>query len=342
MEWLRRNRSITGIYGIILVFNFLAWGELWRLSRGYAALLPLGVLAFVLGLKHAADADHIAAIDNTTRKLMNDGQRPVGVGFYFSLGHSTIVFIMAMGLAIATGLVEKGIHRTEAVSGIIGTAISAGFLYFIAALNIIVLIGIYDAFRRVRRGEFDHAALEEILAKRGFMNRYFGRLFKSIRRSSQMYIVGFLFGLGFDTASEMTVIGMAALAATRHMPLAYVVILPLLFAGGMTLIDTSDGVLMLYAYDWAFRHPIRKIFYNLVITSISVTIALFIGTIELGQVLASEFRWQGAFWNYLQNLSFGTIGFAIIGILAASWLSAMLIYRLKGYERRYEFSPNTD
>lgn len=333
MSWLRRQRRLVGMYGLISLFNVGAWVELFRLSRSYAALLPLGILAFVLGLKHAADADHIAAIDNTTRKLMNDGQRPVAVGFYFSLGHSTIVFLLAMGLAFATGLVERGIKHTESLSGLFGTAVSAGFLYFIAILNLIVLLGIYDAFNRLRRGELVDGELEELLAKRGFMNRYFGRIFRSISRSRQMYLVGVLFGLGFDTASEMTVIGMAALAATRHLPVAFIVILPLLFAGGMTLVDTSDGVLMLYAYDWAFQHPIRKVFYNLVITSISVTIALFIGTIELGQVLALELSWRGPFWERLQNLSFGTVGYAVIGILAASWLVAILVYRLKGYER---------
>lgn len=333
MDWLHQHRRLVGMYGLIILFNAGVWVELFRLSRGYATLLPLGILAFVLGLKHAADADHIAAIDNTTRKLMNDGQRPAAVGFYFSLGHSTIVFLLAMGLALATGLVEGGIKHAASLSGLLGTAVSAGFLYFIAILNVIVLVGIYDAFRRLRRGELADEELEKLLAKRGFMNRFFGRLFQSIRRSRQMFLVGLLFGLGFDTASEMTVIGLAALAATRHLPVELIVILPLLFAGGMTLVDTTDGVLMLFAYDWAFQHPIRKVFYNLVITAISVTIALFIGTIELGQVLARELSWRGQFWDHLQNLSFGTIGYAVIGILTASWLLAILVYRLKGYER---------
>lgn len=339
VSWLR-SRRMALLYGVILAYNLLVWADLGRLSRQFPGLIPLGLLAFVLGMKHAFDADHIAAIDNTTRKLMNDGQRPLGVGFYFSLGHSTIVFILAMGLAVATGLVQHGIQGAENVSGVVGTGVSAVFLYFIAALNLVVLVGIYDAFRRVRRGGYDPARLEELLARRGFMNRYFGRLFRTIRKSSQMYLVGFLFGLGFDTATEMAVIGMAALAATRHLPLDYIVILPLLFAGGMTLMDTTDGVVMLHAYAWAFRKPIRKVFYNLVITTISVAIALIIGTVELLQVLSSEFSWHGRFWDTLQNLSFGELGYVIVGILLVSWALAILVYRLRGYEREAPSSPS--
>lgn len=333
MNWLQHHRKLVVLYIVLIVYNILAWEELFRLSHVDAALLPLGVLAFVLGLKHAADADHIAAIDNTTRKLMNDGQRPIGVGFYFSLGHSTVVFVLVMGLAIATGLMQHDIKAVENLSGIIGTGISAAFLYFIAVVNLIVLMGIYDAFRQMQRGTFDREQLEELLAQRGFMNRLFGRLFATIRRSYQMYYVGLLFGLGFDTTSEMMVIGMAALAATRHMPLEYIVILPMLFAGGMTLLDTTDGIVMLSAYQWAFQNPIRKVYYNMVITTISVAIALLVGTIELLQVVATEMAWKGVFWNTLQNLSFGTIGFVIIGILLISWGVAIMIYRLKGYEQ---------
>ena len=330
---LQHRYKFMLLYSVLIAYNLVAWEELFRLSHVDAALFPLGVLAFVLGLKHAADADHIAAIDNTTRKLMNDGQKPIGVGLYFSMGHSTVVFILAMGLAIASGVMQHDIHAVEHLSGIIGTGISAAFLYFIAVLNLVVLKGIYDVFRQMRRQTFDYRQVEEILAKQGFMNRYFGRLFATIRKSSQMYYVGFLFGLGFDTASEMIVISMAAVAATHHMPLEYIVILPVLFAGGMTLVDTTDGVLMLSAYQWAFQNPIRKVYYNMVITTISVGIALIVGTIELLQVVSSEMLWKGSFWYTIQTLSFGKIGFVIIGVLLISWFLAIMMYYLKGYDQ---------
>lgn len=325
------------LYGLLLTWNALAWIGLWLLSRPYPFLFPLGVLAYVFGLRHAADADHIAAIDNTTRKLMHEGQRPVGVGFYFSLGHSTIVFILSLGLALATRLVEKAVPHLEGIGNILGTVVSAGFLYLIAVLNLVILAGIYDLFRRLRQAQtngkpVNESELERLLEQRGLMNRFFGKLSRTIRHSWQMYPVGLLFGLGFDTASEVALLAMSSAVATHHMPIYLVLILPILFAAGMSLVDTTDGVLMQFAYNWAFLKPIRKVYYNLTITTISVLVALVIGTIEWLQVIARELGLKGWFWGLVGGLSFESIGYLIIFLLLASWAVALAVYKLKGYE----------
>lgn len=331
------KERITLLYIFLVVLNVTAWVGLFLIARPYRFLFPLGVLAYVFGLRHGADADHIAAIDNTTRKLMHDGQRPVGVGFYFSLGHSTVVFILTFGLALAARLVERSLPHLAAIGSILGTVVSAGFLYLIAGLNLVVLVGIFAVFRRLRRAQANGQTvgeheLEELLDQRGLINRYFGRFFRAIRRSWQMYPIGILFGLGFDTASEVALLAISSSVATHHMPIYVVLILPLLFTAGMTLIDTTDGIMMQYAYNWAFLRPIRKVYYNLTITLVSVLVALVIGTIEWLQVIAHEFSLQSGLWKMVGQIDFASIGYLIIAVLLFSWGLAFLFYKIKGYE----------
>lgn len=332
--------GITSIYTILLLFNISAWTIFAVIVKQVPVLLPWGLLAFVFGLRHAADADHIAAIDNTTRKLINDGGRPAGVGFFFSIGHSTVVVLMAIGLAVTAKLLTNNMHFFNKLNTF-STGISAFFLYLIAFVNLIILVSIYDAFKEIKNGNISNEQdIEDLLLKRGMMSRIFGKLFNLITHSWQMLFVGFLFGLGFDTLSEVTLLGIAAGLAAKGMPLIHILILPLLFAAGMTLIDTTDGVLMLYAYNWAFMKPIRKIYYNLSITSISVFVAFIIGTIETMQVIATEVNIQGNFWNKLQNMSFSHLGYIIISIMLTSWVAAILIYKLKGYDTKFDGSSS--
>jgi len=332
------TKRIGVMYLILVLFNIAVFLVLARLSATYPYLLSVGLLAYVFGLRHACDADHIAAIDNTTRKLSNEGKKPLGVGLFFSLGHSTIVILLAIGLAVATNIVKTNIPGLEQMGSVIGTLISAAFLYFIAALNIVIFSDAYKVFKQVRSSRGDQEKLremEELLMKRGFMGRIFGGLFKLINSSWQMYPIGVLFGLGFDTASEVAVLAISATAAVRGMPLIDIVILPLMFTAGMTIVDTTDGVVMQYAYGWAFVNPVRKIYYNLSITGISVFVALVVGGIEWLQVFSQEMRFKGIFWTMLQDVSFARLGFVIVGLLIVSWVVALLIYRVKGYEKEY-------
>ncbi|MDA8334940.1 MAG: HoxN/HupN/NixA family nickel/cobalt transporter [Peptococcaceae bacterium] len=331
-------KRIGAMYAVLILFNIAVFLVLARISAGYPYLLSVGLLAYVFGLRHACDADHIAAIDNTTRKLSNEGKKPLGIGLFFSLGHSTIVILLSIGLAVATTFVKANIPGLEAVGSIVGTLISAAFLYLIAALNIVIFADAYKVFKQVRMSRGDREKLremEELLMKRGFMGRIFGGLFKLINSSWQMYPIGVLFGLGFDTASEVAVLAIAATAAVRGMPLIDILILPLMFMAGMTLVDTTDGIVMQYAYGWAFVNPVRKIYYNLSITGISVLVALVVGGIEWLQVLSQELGLKGLFWNLLQTISFARLGFVIIGLLVVSWLAAIVLYKLKDYEKDY-------
>ncbi len=281
-EWLR----LSGFGGAVLVLHVLGWGLFAYYSRSNPALAGLGLLAYTFGLRHAFDADHIAAIDNTTRKLLQEEKRPLGTGFFFSLGHSSIVFALATGLALAAHAVDSRIPSFQAYGGIIGAGVSGTFLWVIGILNLVVLIDIVRIFLGLRRGELDEAELEARLQDRGFMNRFFiGGLARKITASWQMFPLGVLFGLGFDTASEVGLLAIAAGVATHHVPFLAVISLPLLFAAGMSLMDTADGAFMTHAYGWAFSNPVRKVFYNITVTSLSVTVALVIGTVELLQVL---------------------------------------------------------
>ncbi|MEU6084325.1 HoxN/HupN/NixA family nickel/cobalt transporter [Streptomyces sp. NPDC047108] len=301
--------------------------------------IGIGVTAYTLGLRHAFDADHIAAIDNTTRKLMSDGQRPLSVGFWFSLGHSTVVFGLAFALSLGIRTLGSplrdegsGLHD---VTGLIGTTVSGVFLYVIAALNLVVLLGILKMFRELRAGAYDEAALEERLDHRGVMNRFLGRLMKSIRRPWQMYPLGVLFGLGFDTATEIALLVLAGAGAASGLPWYAILCLPVLFAAGMSLLDTVDGTFMNFAYGWAFSRPVRKIYYNLTVTGLSVAVALLIGTVELLALLAEKLSWRGAFWTWIGALDLNVLGFFVAGLFLFTWIAAVAAWKYGRIEERW-------
>ena len=326
-----RTRIIR-LYVFLGAFNLIAWGLALIASISYPILLPTALLAYTFGLRHAVDADHIAAIDNTTRKLMSDGERPVAVGLFFSLGHSTIVVALSVVIAISAAFVTD-IPALQEIGGLIGTAVSAAFLLLIGLINLVVLIDIYRMFRRVARGgAYSEETLEEFLNERGLLARVFRPMLRAIRKSWQMYPLGLLFGLGFDTASEVALLGLAATSGANHVPIAFILVLPALFAAGMSLVDATDGVLMLGAYGWAYVKPIRKLYYNLNITFVSVVIAFAIGGIEVLSIVAERLGLHGGFWNFVRDLDFGVIGFGIIGIFVASWTASTLIYRWKRYD----------
>jgi nickel/cobalt transporter (NiCoT) family protein len=326
-----RNRLLR-VYGFLIVFNVGAWVLALIAATGYPLLLPTAFLAYTFGLRHAVDADHIAAIDNTTRKLMGDGQRPVGVGLFFSLGHSTVVVALSVVIAVSASIVSD-IPKLQEVGGLIGTAVSATFLIVIGLINLVVLIDIYRMFRRVARGgTYDEETLEDFLNNRGLLARLFRPMLRLISRSWHLYPLGVLFGLGFDTASEVALLGLAATSGASHIPVVYILILPALFAAGMSLVDTTDGVLMLGAYGWAYVKPIRKLYYNLNITLVSVLIAFGIGGIEVLSLVGEKLGLTGGIWDALGGLDFGIIGFGIIGVFVVSWALSTAIYRRKGYD----------
>ncbi len=338
---------VGAIYASIVVATGFGFAATWYVGRSFGIFVGLGILAYTLGLRHGVDADHICAIDNTTRKLLQQGKRPYTVGTWFSLGHSTIVCGMLFGLVIAARFILSSYPTFASVGAVLGTAISGGFLYIIALINLLIFWEVYQIFRQLRRGTLDQQALEERLSSRGFMNRYFGFLFKFVNEPWQIYPVGVLFGLGFDTATEVTLIAITVTVGTAAagFPLWMVMVLPFMFTCGMVLTDTSDGIGMRYAYGWAFLKPIRKVYYNLTMTVISVLVAFVIGTIEVLGVLAAEFGWNGGpfgFWttmNWLNNAAgpygidvWGYVGIGIVVLFIACWLIAMAIYRWKRYE----------
>jgi high-affinity nickel-transport protein len=298
-----------------------------------------GVTAYTLGLRHAFDADHISAIDNTTRKLMADGKRPMSVGFFFSLGHSTIVFalafLFAIGVRALDGQVRSHGSTLHSVTSSVGTGVSGTFLYAIAAVNVVILWGIVKVFLDMRRGAYDERELETQLESRGLMNRVLGRFTKSLSQPWQMYPVGMLFGLGFDTASEVALLFLAAGAATAGLPFYAILCLPILFAAGMSLLDTVDGSFMNFAYGWAFSQPVRKVFYNLTITGLSVAVALVIGTIELVGLAATKLDAQGSFWAWWENVDMGTLGFIVAGMFVLTWAVALAVWRFGRIEERW-------
>jgi high-affinity nickel-transport protein len=301
--------------------------------------IGIGVTAYTLGLRHAFDADHISAIDNTTRKLMSEGKRPLSIGFWFSLGHSTIVFALAflisVGVRSLDGPVRTDGSQLHEVTNFIGTGVSGGFLYVIAALNVVILVSIIGVFREMKTGRYDEAQLEEQLNSRGFMNRFFGRFTKTITKPHQMYPVGALFGLGFDTASEVALLVIAGSAGAAGLPWYAILCLPVLFAAGMSLMDTIDGSFMNLAYGWALSRPVRKVFYNLTITGLSVAVALVVGTIELGGLLASELDLSGSFWHSVENVNINVLGFVIVGMFVATWAIALAVWRFGHIEERW-------
>ena len=305
--------------------------------------LALGVLTFTFGLRHGVDADHIAAIDNTTRKLLAERKRPLTVGTWFSLGHSTVVVGMIIGLVAATQSIYAAEPSLKAAGSIVGTLISGSFLWLIGLINLLVVIEVYRIFQRMKAGRSGEAELEAELNKRGFMSRYFNRLFKVIESPRQIYPVGILFGLGFDTATEVVLIAASvAVGVSNAIPVYYVLVLPLLFLCGMTLVDTTDGIVMRFAYGWAFLKPIRKIYYNLTVTVISILVAFAVGSVELLQVVSNEFGWRGGIWDYLNHgLSFQNLGFGIVALFIGAWLVSMAYYRFRGYDL-LESSPPQD
>jgi len=311
----------------------------YALGRTGVFTVGIGLTAYTLGLRHAFDADHISAIDNTTRKLMQEGKRPLSVGFWFSLGHSSIVFALAFLISIGVRALDapvrnghSGLHQTFST---LGTGISGAFLYLIAALNIVILLGIIRVFREMKTGRYDEAALERQLDSRGLMNRVFGRLTRTVTRPRQMYPIGALFGLGFDTASEVALLVIAGSAGAAGLPWYAVLCLPVLFAAGMSLMDSIDGSFMNFAYGWAFSKPVRKVFYNLAITGLSVLIALVIGTIEVGGLVASRLSLNGSFWVWLEGINLNMLGLVIVGMFVTTWLVAVSVWRLGHIEERW-------
>ncbi|MBK3509687.1 MULTISPECIES: HoxN/HupN/NixA family nickel/cobalt transporter [Pseudomonas] len=324
--------KLFGIYGILIAINVGAW--LWALVafHQHPVLLGTALLAYSFGLRHAVDADHIAAIDNATRKLMQEHKRPVAVGFFFSLGHSSVVVLASIGVALTAAHVEA----FKAVGGVIGTSVSAVFLLVIALMNLVILRSIYKAWRHVREGgAYVEEDFDLLLADRGFMARIFRPLFRLISRSWHLYPLGFLFGLGFDTATEIALLGISATQAAQGLSPWSIMVFPLLFSAGMSLVDTLDGHLMLGAYGWAYMKPLRKLYYNMSITLVSVVVAVIIGSIEALGLIADQLELKGDFWGFIGNLndSFGMLGYIIIGIFVASWAASVLLYRLKGFDR---------
>jgi high-affinity nickel-transport protein len=327
--------KVIGIYALLIAFNVGAW--VWALAAfgDSPALLGTAFLAYSFGLRHAFDADHIAAIDNVTRKLMQEGKRPIGVGFFFSLGHSTVVVGLAVLIAATTVALADRYLAFGDYGGVIGTTVSSLFLFAIAAANILILVQVWRAFQTVRRGgPLVEADIDEILAKRGFLGRIFRRLFRLIERSWHMYPLGLLFGLGFDTATEVGLLGISATQAAHGMPIWTILVFPALFTAGMSLMDTTDGVMMIGAYGWAFVKPIRKLYYNLTITLVSVVAALLIGGVEALGLIGEKLDLQGPFWDFIGEVSdnFGTLGYAIVGLFVVSWIVSFLIYRWRGYD----------
>lgn len=328
------RRKIIGIYALLIFLNILAWLlALLGFATRYPALLGTALLAYTFGLRHSVDADHISAIDNVTRKLMQEKKRPTTVGFFFSLGHSTIVILLSVAIAFAATFIKDVIPSLEGAGGLIGTVVSALFLYLIAAINLMVLWEIFRAFRKVTRGEeYSEQSLEDFLNQRGLMARFFRPLLKMVDSGWKMYPIGVLFGLGFDTATEVGLLGLAAFEAGKGLPTIYILIFPLLFTVGMLLLDTTDGILMLGAYGWAFVKPVRKLYYNLNITLVSVLVALIVGSLEVISILSSLLNLSGGIWDVLGNLDFGLLGGAIIGIFVLCWVVSTVIYKIKGYD----------
>jgi nickel/cobalt transporter (NiCoT) family protein len=332
--------GVATLTGFLLAFRYLPHAPPSTASHSYLLFTGLGLTAYILGLRHGFDADHIAAIDNTTRKLLNDGQKPLTVGTWFSLGHSTIVFGLVVALVLATEFVESHVAAFAAVGAVVGTLISGAFLALLGVINLVIVVEVYRLFVALRRGHLDEARLEQQLQQRGFLYRYFGRLFRVIERPVEIYPIGVLFGLGFDTATEVTLIALSVtIGVSGAIPLWSVLALPLLFTCGMVLSDTTDGLAMRYAYGWAFLHPIRKVYYNLTLTVISVLVAFAIGGVELLQVLSTELGWSGAFWGWLDRLNFEQLGLGIVVLFVAAWGVAMAIYR---WQRLEDPAPERD
>ncbi len=330
----RDKSGIVAIYSAIAAATLLGFTASIIVGNLSPVLAGLGIVAYVFGLRHGVDADHIAAIDNTVRKLMQEGKGSLAVGLWFSLGHSTVVVCLIVALVLATRTIVGSIPVLQNAGSILGTTVSGVFLWLIGLVNLLIVIGIYRIFQGLSQGELRESELERLLDNRGFMNRYFKRLFRIVRQPWQIFPIGVLFGLGFDTASEIALIAISVgIGVSSSVPIWMILVLPLMFTCGMVLIDTTDGITMRVAYGWAFLTPIRKIYYNLTVTIISVLVALAIGTVELLQVAGAELGLSGAFWDGLRTLDFESIGFGIIGIFLISWIVSMAYWKHKGYDQ---------
>jgi high-affinity nickel-transport protein len=334
-----RRRAVALIAALVAA-NVLVWVLALATFAARPVLLGTALLAYTFGLRHAVDADHISAIDNVTRKLMREGKRPVAVGFFFSLGHSTIVVALSAAIALSAGYIRSVLPSLQSVGGMIGTGVSAAFLFAIAGINVVVLIEIIGTMRRVRAGDVAAASeVDDALERRGLMGRFFSGIVRATTSSRSMYPVGVLFGLGFDTATEVGLLGIAALEAGKGLPVWAIMIFPLLFTAGMCLLDTLDGILMLGAYGWAFISPQRKLVYNVNVTLVSVLVALFVGTLEVLAVTGAQLQAKGPFWDGIASLSdnFGAIGFAIVGIFVLSWAVSAILCQVR--DARSEPAP---
>lgn len=328
---------IVGVYALLIAFNVAAW--IWAIVafHDYPILMGTAALAYSFGLRHAFDADHIAAIDNVTRKLMQEGRRPIGVGLFFSLGHSTIVVGLSIAIAVTASELQTQFDTFKSFGAIVGTLVSALFLFAIAFANILVLISIYRTFQKVRAGgRFVEEDLDMALANRGLLGRLFRRFFRLVEKSWHMYPLGVLFGLGFDTATEVGLLGISATQAAQGLSIWSILVFPALFTAGMTLLDTTDSILMLGAYGWAFIKPIRKLYYNLTITAASVLVAVVVGGLETLNLIGDQLGLTegGGFWGAIGDLNdnFGVLGYFIVGIFALAWLVSVIVYRVNGYD----------
>jgi high-affinity nickel-transport protein len=318
--------------GLLHLCGFLF---LFSSAKSHPGFLGLGLFAYSLGLRHAFDADHIAAIDNTVRKLVQQKRNPLGVGFYFSLGHSTVVFCMAVVTAVSVHWAQENLPQLQEVGGMIGASVSGLFLLIIGLINLAVLFNLLKLFRQYREGRPDQDEFEKLLESRGFFSRLLRPLYRLVSRSWHVYPLGFLFGLGFDTASEISLLALSAGAAKESLPLMGILSFPLLFAAGMTLMDSADGIFMTRAYRWAFSTPLRKLYYNLSVTALAVAAALLIGLVELIQVLSGKLGWEGKFWFWVQNLEFGQLGYLLVGLFLVAWLVSVGVWKGMRLEERW-------
>ncbi|HVA43258.1 MAG TPA: HoxN/HupN/NixA family nickel/cobalt transporter [Acidimicrobiales bacterium] len=341
-EWGRVGLMAAAVVGLLVsgfALLFAAAHGHYHMTRTQVFGLGTGFLALTLGMRHAFDADHISAIDNTTRKLMAEGKRPMSVGFWFSLGHSSVVFVLSLllnfGIRSLDNQVRSGSSGLHNITNVVGTSVSGFFLYLIAALNVVILVSIVRVFLDLRRGLYDEAELDRQLDQRGLMNRFFGKLARRIDAPWKMYPVGILFGLGFDTATEVALLVLSGTAVASGIPFYAILSLPLLFAGGMSLFDTLDGCFMNFAYGWAFSKPIRKVYYNIIITALSVVAAFIIGTIEVLGLLQNELKLSGRFWDDMAHFNINTAGFIIVGMFVVVWVIALAVWRFGRIETRW-------
>jgi len=351
-EWGR----LAGMAGFIVALHVIGWGILllvvaprqYHVGTAGVFGIGLGITAYTLGMRHAFDADHIAAIDNTTRKLMADRQRPLSVGFWFSLGHSSVVFglcfLLGIGVRALAGQVESDTSTLQRTTGLIGTTVSGVFLYLIGIINLVILFGIIKVFRQMREGTYDEAALEHQLNNRGLLNRILAGATRAVSRSWQMYPIGLLFGLGFDTATEVSLLVLAGGAAVFNLPWYAILTLPVLFAAGMSLLDTIDGCFMNFAYGWAFSKPVRKVYYNITITGLSVAVALIIGTVELVTIIADQLEITTGPLAAIAGLDLNNVGYVIVGLFVLTWIVALAVWRVARIEDRWtaRLAPTDD